>query len=614
MPPLALDLAAPGARLPPPPRHPLGRDGDGRPAAGGVLPDRVGPHGGPLGAPVGQGRLRGRGPGEVRPARARDAHDAAPRRRPRARARGRRDRPRHHPPGGRGLRPAVRGRHHRRVPGGEPRADGHAAAAAAAHLLRPRHRGRAHPPRPDPGRLGAPVPAPPHRRGAGHVPAPDPRRAAWRRRSACRCSRSSSCRSRSTPRASAPARPTGCARRWARSAHAPAWPRCASGSSRAWPSRGIVGETAEEIAPQARGVRRLRLPREPLGELRLPRVLELVDQAALSRRSSRARCSTRSRWASTHRTRSCATPCATAWRCSGPCIDAVAARLHAGAAQRRRRARRTAEARAGTPSRRRSAVRVGSALRARPVRRTARPHRRRTRGAAVHRPRGLHPPHRAHRSTRSSRSPPRARSRASTSPAATRCGPPARCATRGRSSTGTWSRTRCPAWSPGVEAPPLPGMTDVEETAADLWSLGLSPGRHPTEFVRDRLTARGAVTVDALRTTARPHGGGGGGRGHAPPAARDRARRGVPQPRGRDRPREHHLHRRRVEAVPQGRALVARVVRAGHARTPLRRHQRGGPPHRAARRSATPTSSAPATSADRSRRSRGRYGPPTATS
>ena len=32
---------------------------------------------------------------------------------------------------------------------------------------------------------------------------------------------------------------------------------------------------------QARGVRRLRLPREPLGELRLPRVLELVDQAAL---------------------------------------------------------------------------------------------------------------------------------------------------------------------------------------------------------------------------------------------------------------------------------------------------------------------------------------------
>ncbi len=53
-------------------------------------------------------------------------------------------------------------------------------------VLRPRHRGRAHPPRPDPGRLGAPLPAPPQRPGAGHLSAPaargvpeeDPRRAA----------------------------------------------------------------------------------------------------------------------------------------------------------------------------------------------------------------------------------------------------------------------------------------------------------------------------------------------------------------------------------------------------------------------------------------------------
>jgi error-prone DNA polymerase len=36
-----------GDRLPPSPRHPLGRDGDGRPSAGRVLPDRVGAHGGP---------------------------------------------------------------------------------------------------------------------------------------------------------------------------------------------------------------------------------------------------------------------------------------------------------------------------------------------------------------------------------------------------------------------------------------------------------------------------------------------------------------------------------------------------------------------------------------
>ena len=53
-------LASRGDRLPAPPRHPLGRHGDGRPSAARVLPDRVGAHGGPFGAPVGQGRLRGR--------------------------------------------------------------------------------------------------------------------------------------------------------------------------------------------------------------------------------------------------------------------------------------------------------------------------------------------------------------------------------------------------------------------------------------------------------------------------------------------------------------------------------------------------------------------------
>ena len=50
----------------------------------------------------------------------------------------------------------------------------------------------------------------------------------------------------------------------------------------------------------------------------------------------------------------------------------------------------------------------------------------------------------------------------------------------------------------GIDAPSLPGMTEVEETAADLWAMGLSAGRHPTEFVRERLTARGVVTIEAL--------------------------------------------------------------------------------------------------------------------
>jgi error-prone DNA polymerase len=59
---------------------------------------------------------------------------------------------------------------------------------------------------------------------------------------------------------------------------------------------------------------------------------------------------------------------------------------------------------------------------------------------------------------------------------------------------------RLPGIAVGIEAPALPGMTDVEETAADLWATGMSPNRHPTEFVREALTARGVITNETLRT------------------------------------------------------------------------------------------------------------------
>ena len=61
--------------------------------------------------------------------------------------------------------------------------------------------------------------------------------------------------------------------------------------------------------------------------------------------------------------------------------------------------------------------------------------------------------------------------------------------------------TTLPGVVTGIEAPPLPGMSEVEETAADLWATGMSPGRHPTEFVREELTASGVVTASALRET-----------------------------------------------------------------------------------------------------------------
>ena len=61
-----------------------------------------------------------------------------------------------------------------------------------------------------------------------------------------------------------------------------------------------------------------------------------------------------------------------------------------------------------------------------------------------------------------------------------------------------------PGLAVGVDAPALPGMTEMESTAADLHATGLSAARHPTEFVRDELLAAGVLTAEELRT--RPDG------------------------------------------------------------------------------------------------------------
>jgi error-prone DNA polymerase len=54
------------------------------------------------------------------------------------------------------------------------------------------------------------------------------------------------------------------------------------------------------------------------------------------------------------------------------------------------------------------------------------------------------------------------------------------------------------ALSPGVEAPPLPGMTEEETHRADLWSTSVS-SRHPMSFVRDQM--EGCLTAaEALET------------------------------------------------------------------------------------------------------------------
>ena len=47
----------------------------------------------------------------------------------------------------------------------------------------------------------------------------------------------------------------------------------------------------------------------------------------------------------------------------------------------------------------------------------------------------------------------------------------------------------------GLDAPPLPGMSDIELTVADIWATGISPEAYPTEFSRAALDAIGVVTA-----------------------------------------------------------------------------------------------------------------------
>ncbi len=57
---------------------------------------------------------------------------------------------------------------------------------------------------------------------------------------------------------------------------------------------------------------------------------------------------------------------------------------------------------------------------------------------------------------------------------------------------------RLPGLGASTSAPALPGMSDVEMSAADVWATGVSPGTYPTEFLRPQLDALGVVTANRL--------------------------------------------------------------------------------------------------------------------
>ncbi len=145
----------------------------------------------------------------------------------------------------------------------------------------------------------------------------------------------------------------------------------------------------------------------------------------------------------------------------------------------------------------------------------------------------------------------------------------------------------------GVDAPTLPGMSEPETLAADLWAMGLSPVASPDRVRARRAGPPGGGHRRRSADAARPQRGGGGRDRHPPPAARDREGHRLPEPGGRDRPHERHLREGHLEAVPDGgprrpRAAGARGARASPGRHEPRRRPDHPPPHQPLRRTHLP--------------------------
>ncbi|MDY6998371.1 MAG: error-prone DNA polymerase [Actinomycetota bacterium] len=57
---------------------------------------------------------------------------------------------------------------------------------------------------------------------------------------------------------------------------------------------------------------------------------------------------------------------------------------------------------------------------------------------------------------------------------------------------------RLPGVGSASRSPSLPGMTELELAAADVWATGVSPDSYPTQFLREDLDAMGVVPADRL--------------------------------------------------------------------------------------------------------------------
>lgn len=57
---------------------------------------------------------------------------------------------------------------------------------------------------------------------------------------------------------------------------------------------------------------------------------------------------------------------------------------------------------------------------------------------------------------------------------------------------------RLPGTGASTTTPVLPGMSELEHAAADVWATGVSPGSYPTQFLRPRLDALGVIPAAGL--------------------------------------------------------------------------------------------------------------------
>jgi error-prone DNA polymerase len=61
-----------------------------------------------------------------------------------------------------------------------------------------------------------------------------------------------------------------------------------------------------------------------------------------------------------------------------------------------------------------------------------------------------------------------------------------------------------PGTAVGLEAPALPGLTAAELTVADVWATGVSPDSHPIQHLRAQLDGLGAIRIDRLAALEPP--------------------------------------------------------------------------------------------------------------